>query len=116
MTSRIETTAVPMTIDGSVVTSRFAKYSASRVALPAMNCALTAAEQIIAMRTAGSGRVWDDVIRTVGVLTRAADALKPLDARKTRSRSSYHLCFSRLGLPSPRLRRAATECVPIRGG
>jgi hypothetical protein len=62
ITRKMDSTAVPITIAGSVVTSRFARYNASRVALPAMNCALTAAEQIIAMRTAGSDRVWDEVI------------------------------------------------------
>jgi hypothetical protein len=94
ITRKIDTTAVPITIVGSVVTSRFARYSASRVALPAMNCALTAAEQIIAMMTAGSVRVWDEVIRTVGDQgMRVADAPEPLDARRTRS--WYHP-------PSPR--------------
>src|SRR6185503_6674973 len=97
ITSRIDTTAVPITIVGSVVTSRFARYSASRVALPAMNCALTAAEQIIAMMTAGSDRVGDDLIRTVGVRgMRDVGALEPLAARRTRS--WYHP-------PPPRLRR-----------
>jgi hypothetical protein len=65
-TSRIDSAAVATTIVGSVVTSRFARYSASRVALPAMNCALTAPEQIIARTMAGSDRVEDEVIRTVG--------------------------------------------------
>ena len=45
-------------IIGSDVTSREPRYRASRVALPAMNCALTAPAQIIAVSTAapGSGR------------------------------------------------------------
>src|SRR6185503_8850844 len=101
ITSRIDTTAVPITIVGSVVTSRFARYSASRVALPAMNCALTAAEQIIAMMTAGSDRVGDDLIRTVGVRgMRDVGALEPLAARRTGS--WYHP-------PPPRLRGAVQE-------
>ena len=47
-----------ITIIGSDVTSSEPRYRASRVALPAMNCALTAPAQIIAVSTAapGSGR------------------------------------------------------------
>ena len=41
-----------MIIAGSEVTSRLARYSASRVALPAMNCAVTAAAQSMAVVTA----------------------------------------------------------------
>ena len=59
-TSRIENAAVAMTITGSDVTSRALRYKASRVALPAMNCALTAPAHVIAVKTAapGSGRDW----------------------------------------------------------
>jgi hypothetical protein len=40
-----------------------------------MNCALKAPEQIIAMMTAGSDRVEDEVMKTVGFRgTRAGDA------------------------------------------
>src|SRR5687767_15908632 len=51
-TRPIDTTAVAMTIAGSDVTSRLARYKASRVAFPAMNCAVTAAAQSMAVSTA----------------------------------------------------------------
>ena len=54
VTKAIETAAVAITIAGSDVTSRFARKSASRVALPATNCAITAAAQTIAVITARS--------------------------------------------------------------
>jgi hypothetical protein len=51
-TSRIEKAAVAITMVGSDVTSRLARKSASRVALPAMNCALTAAAPTMAVAIA----------------------------------------------------------------
>jgi hypothetical protein len=48
----MEKPAVATTIVGSAVTSRLARKSASRVALPAMNCALTTPAQTIAVTTA----------------------------------------------------------------
>ena len=54
-TSRIEIAEVTMTIAGSVVTSSCTRYSASRVALPAMNCAVTTPEQAIASATGAAG-------------------------------------------------------------
>jgi hypothetical protein len=44
------------------VTSRLARYSASRVALPPTNCAVTAAAQIIAMKTGVPGAAEDSLI------------------------------------------------------
>jgi hypothetical protein len=54
-TRRMENADVAMTIVGSSVTSRYERNSASRVALPAMNCPLTAAAQSIAT-SGGNGR------------------------------------------------------------
>ena len=51
-TSPIDTTAHAVIIAGSEVMSRLARYRASRVALPAMNCAVTAAAHNIAVITA----------------------------------------------------------------
>ena len=51
-TSRMEKAEVSATIVGSVVTSSSLRYSASRVALPAMNCAVTVAEASVAAATA----------------------------------------------------------------
>jgi len=51
-TRHIDTTAVAMTMAGSDVTSRLARYSASRVAFPAMNWAVTAAAHSMAVVTA----------------------------------------------------------------
>ena len=51
-TRAIDTMDVAMIIVGSVVTFMLARYSASRTALPAMNWAPTAPEQIIAVVSA----------------------------------------------------------------
>src|SRR5215210_5619179 len=51
-TSTMENAAVATTIAGSDVTSRLARNSASRVALPAMNCALTPPAQTMAVTIA----------------------------------------------------------------
>src|SRR5215471_51686 len=56
-TRAIETAAVTRTIAGKVVTSSVARYNASRVAFPAMNCALTPAAQLKAATVRASGRV-----------------------------------------------------------
>ena len=48
----MENIAVAITISGSEVTSICARNSASRAALPATNCAVTTAAQIVAVSTA----------------------------------------------------------------
>ena len=48
-TSRIEQADVAMSIAGSAVKSSEVRNSASRVALPATNCAVTAAAQSVAV-------------------------------------------------------------------
>src|SRR5919106_7058804 len=65
-TSPIDSTAVAMTIAGSEVTSRLARYSASRVALPAMNCAVTVPAQSMAVTTAAPGCGTEDLIWLYG--------------------------------------------------
>src|SRR4051812_15212142 len=55
-TSAIEKTDVAITIVGSAVKSSDARNSASRVALPPMNCAVTAPAQIIAVTIEPDGK------------------------------------------------------------
>jgi hypothetical protein len=66
MTRQMETTEVATTIAGRDVTSKCSRYSASRVALPAMNCPVAAAAHIMAVTTAEPGcRGVDILIRAV---------------------------------------------------
>src|SRR5262245_51903761 len=53
---------VAMTTHGRDVTSMFARYSASRAALPAMNCAVTIPAQTIAVETGETALAVDKVI------------------------------------------------------
>ena len=93
-TSRMDTTAVTITINGRVVTSRWARYSASRVALPAMNWALTAPEQIIAVSTEESTAGREDAIKRLWAARVGAPGGPDV-------RSSYHPVMGRLGFGLP---------------
>jgi hypothetical protein len=53
-TSTSDTIEVAITIDGNEVMSRCARYSASRAALAAMNCAVTTAAQNIVAPSGGA--------------------------------------------------------------
>src|SRR5918996_3045092 len=92
-TSPIDSTAVAMTIAGSDVTSRLSRYRASRVALPAMNCAVTVPAQNMAVATAAPGRGPEDLIWVCGE--------KPMQ--------SYHLGVRRGQGPRKFLRAAARK-------
>ena len=72
--SRRPTSRRPST--GSGVTSRCARNSASRVALPAMNCALTAAAQTIAMRGGDPRRELGKAIRDSNELAATPQGLE----------------------------------------
>jgi hypothetical protein len=65
ITRPIDTTEVATTIVGSDVTSNCWRNSASRVALPAMNCAVDAAAHVMAMTTAEAGCGVEVLIRVV---------------------------------------------------
>src|SRR5437762_8132008 len=94
VTSRIEQTDVAMSIIGSAVKSRDVRNSASRVALPLTNCAVTTAEQRSAV-------VNERGARFIGTCGRARPRPEPL--RRLRKPS-----YAFLLLPLQRARGSKT--------
>jgi hypothetical protein len=88
-TRKIENAAVAATMAGRVVTSRLARYNASRVALPAMNCALTAPEHTIAVVRAESERGGGEAIY-LWFMRGPGSVDGPESQGIPRCRSSYH--------------------------